>query len=141
MIWSLRKLEQNIKKLQNNVISLLKAKISKSYDILNITYQMIIAVSYFALLIPLIKTQSMNLKNFQKFPEYLWMYWYFMGQMQSFELLSLTILFVKNSQLVKFVKRSLQEAFRLAWHFLSFKYSISLLHFSWVQNSDWLYLS
>ena len=76
-----------------------------------ITYQIIIAVCYFAILMPLIKTLTMNLTSFQKCPEYLWMFWYYMGSMQTFELITLSILFVKNSQLVKFVERSLQEAF------------------------------
>ena len=102
------------KNFQNNVTILTQAKISESYDILNITYQIIIAACYFAILMPLIKTLSMNLISFQEFPKYLLMYWYYMGSMQSFELITLTILFVKNSQLVKFVKRSVQEAYSFA---------------------------
>ena len=96
------------------VLANLKTELkSGNYNILNITYQMIIVMSYMIVLMPLVKIVSMNLTSFQTFPAYVWLYLYHLYAMQSFELLSLTILFMKNSQLFVFVIRNIQSTFRL----------------------------
>jgi hypothetical protein len=87
---------------------------SEKYNILNITYQLIIVMSYMMVLMPFVKVVSMTLTSFETFPTYLWMYLYHLYAMQSFELLSITLLFMKNYHLLLFVFRNLQEIFRLA---------------------------
>ena len=98
----------------NRVLANLTTELKgEKYNILNISYQLIIVMSYMIVLMPVVKVVSMNLSSFQTFPAYLWMYLYHLYAMQTFELISLIILFAKNSQLLFFVIRNLQSILTL----------------------------
>jgi hypothetical protein len=86
---------------------------NETYDILNIRFQFFITLIYMILLTPIFKIWTLNLISFQVFPTYLWMYLQHLLLTQIFQLLSLTVKKIKNSQLYSFVVRNLKEVLRL----------------------------
>ena len=91
---------------------LMKETISETYDVLNISFQVIITLIFLINLTPLFKIVSLNLTSFQTYPAYLWMYLHHLFATQTLYLLSLAVL-MKNSRLLTYVIRNFQEVLRL----------------------------
>ncbi len=80
-------------------------------SIVTATFHLLIFTSFFALIVPAIKTALMNLEYLDEYPNYLWMYYFHMYSVKCFIASSLFVMISKNPQMRTFIKREILEIF------------------------------
>ena len=93
--------ESNEVTLNNSVV---KSK-SKMIDLVSLSLHLAGLIAYMIIYFPAFKIQAMDLRSFNEYPNFVWMYVFHLGSVQTFEVLLLASLLGKNEKLYKFVKR------------------------------------
>ena len=78
---------------------------SNKYNLYTVTTHLIGLAAYLILYFPAFQIQYQDLKSFENYPSFLWIYIFHFYSIQTFTILFLVILFRKNKPLTKFVKR------------------------------------
>jgi hypothetical protein len=80
-------------------------------SIVTATFHLFIFTSFFALIVPTLKTALTNLEYLDEYPNYLWMYYFHMYSVECFIAISLFVMISKNPQMRTFIKREILEVF------------------------------
>ena len=94
--------ESNEVTLNNSAV---KSK-SKINDVVSLSLHLAGLIVYMIIYFPAFKIQAIDPRSFNEYPNFVWMYVFHLGSVQTFEVLLLTSLLGKNEKLYKFVKRS-----------------------------------
>ena len=78
---------------------------SNKYNLYTVTTHLIGLAAYLIFYVPAFQIQYEDLKSFENYPSFLWIYIFHFYSIQTFTILFLVILFRKNKPLTKFVKR------------------------------------
>ena len=103
------KLKMSERKESNEVTlnnSAVKSK-SKINDVVSLSLHLAGLIVYMIIYFPAFKIQAIDPRSFNEYPNFVWMYVFHLGSVQTFEVLLLTSLLGKNEKLYKFVKRSI----------------------------------